>query len=264
MSPKRIPGRLQVWIDAQMAREKKRRRALLRAGRHEAILAFLEKAPFRSWTYRQWGMRALAALGRTDEAIQYAEASRGLNDSPVAIAAACEEILLASGRVEEAYRHYALEATRGTSYLATYRALARKYPQKGPVELLGDLVATTPGDEGKWFATAKEVGLLDEAIRLANCTPGDPRTLTRAARDFADERPEFAVEAGLTALRWLVEGYGYEITGADVWAAYASTMKVAEKAGHSGEVRDRIRTLVAGETFGERFVTRILSRELGL
>ena len=45
-----------------------------------------------------------------------------------------------------------------------------------------------------------------------------PKTLTRAARDFADERPEFAVEAGLAALRWLVEGYGYEITGADVWA----------------------------------------------
>jgi len=29
-------------------------------------------------------------------------------------------------------------------------------------------------------------------------------------------------------------------------------------------VRDRIRTLVAGETFGERFVTRILGRELSL
>jgi hypothetical protein len=41
-------------------------------------------------------------------------------------------------------------------------------------------------------------------------------------------------------------------------------MKAAENAGRSGEVRDRTRTLVAGETFGERFVTRILGRELGL
>jgi len=183
---------------------------------------------------------------------------------PHAFAAACEEILLASGRVEEAYRGYALEATRGTSYLATYRALARKYPQKGPEELLGDLVATTPGDDGKWFATAKEVGLFDEAIRLANRAPCDPKTLTRAARDFADGRPEFAVEAGLAALRWLVEGYGYEITGADVWAAYTNTMKAAERAGRAGEVRDQIRTLVASETYGERFVTRILGREFGL
>jgi hypothetical protein len=68
----------------------------------------------------------------------------------------------------------------------------------------------------------------------------------------------------VAGLRWLVEGYGYEITGADVWTAYANTMKAAEKAGRVAEVRDRIRTLVAGETYGERFVTRILGRELGL
>ena len=238
--------------------------ALFRAGRHAEILVLLEKDPLSWWPYRQWGVRALAALGRPDEAIAYAEASRGINDSPVAISAACEEILIASGRVEEAYRRYALTATRGTSYLATYRALARKYPGKTPEELLADLVATTPGDEGKWFATAKEVGLFDEAIRLANEAPCDPKTLTRAARDFADARPEFAVEVGLAALRWLAEGYGYEITGADVWAAYTNTMKAAEKAGRAEEARERIRTLVGSETYGERFVTRILGRELGL
>ena len=238
--------------------------ALFRAGRHEEILALLEKDRLPFWPYREWGVRALAALGRADEAIRYAEASRGRNDDPVAIAAACEAILLASGRAEEAYRRYALQATRGTSYLATYRALARKYPGKRPEELLRDLVATTPGDEGKWFATAKEVGLFDEAIRLANETPCDPKTLTRAARDFAAVRPEFAVEAGLAALRWLVEGYGYEITSADVWAAYTETMKAAEQAGRAGDARDRIRTLVASETYGERFVTRTLGRALGL
>jgi len=41
-------------------------------------------------------------------------------------------------------------------------------------------------------------------------------------------------------------------------------MKAAEKAGQAGEARERIRMLVAGETFGERFVTRILGREVGL
>jgi hypothetical protein len=238
--------------------------ALFRAGRHAKILTLLEKDRPPFWPYREWGVRALAALGRPDDAIAYAEASRGINTSPIAVAAACEEVLLAAGRVDEAYRRYALEATRGTSYLATYRALARKYPHKGPEGLLGDLVATTPGDEGKWFATAKEVGLFDEAIRLANWAPCDPKTLTRAARDFADRHPVFAVEAGLAALRWLVEGYGYEVTGADVWSAYANTMTAAEKAARTGEVRDRVRTLVASETYGERFVTRILGRELSL
>ena len=89
--------------------------ALFRAGRHEEILALLEKDRLPFWPYREWGVRALAALGRADEAIRYAEASRGRNDDPVAIAAACEAILLASGRAEEAYRRYALQATRGTS-----------------------------------------------------------------------------------------------------------------------------------------------------
>jgi hypothetical protein len=56
---------------------------------------------------------------------------------------------------EASYGRYALEATRGTSYLATHRALVRKYPQKRPEELLGDLVATTPGDEGNRFAAAR-------------------------------------------------------------------------------------------------------------
>jgi hypothetical protein len=66
---------------------------------------------------------------------------------------------LAAGRVEEASRGYALQATRDTSSLATYRALARKYPHRDSGALLGDPVATTPGDEGKWFAKAKELGI---------------------------------------------------------------------------------------------------------
>ena len=110
---------------------------------------------------------------------------------------------------------------------------------------------TTPGEEGKWFAAAKDAGLYDEAIALASRTPCDPRTLTRAARDHAEKNPAFAVGAGLLALHWLTEGYGYEITGADVWAAYGETMKAAEQQGSAAETRERIRTMVAGETFGE-------------
>ena len=34
---------------------------------------------------------------------------------------------------------------------------------------------------------------------LANRTPCDPKTLTRAARDFAEKNPAFAVGAGLAA-----------------------------------------------------------------
>jgi hypothetical protein len=141
--------------------------ALLRAGRHAEVLALVQKAPFVWWPYRQWGVRALVALGQHDEAVRYAEASRGRNDDPLAIARACEEILLSMDRSDEAYERYAIPANWGTTYLATYRAIARKYPHRPPAQILDHLVASTPGEEGKWFVAAREAGLYDEAIALA-------------------------------------------------------------------------------------------------
>jgi len=238
--------------------------SLLAAGRNEELLNLLEKAPHVWWPYRKYGVRALVALGRKAEALRYAEASRGLNDSPGPIARACEGILLSSGLADEAYQRYAIEATRRSTYLATFRAIAKKYPHLPPERILLDLAESTPGEEGKWFAAAKDANLFDLAVEFANRSPGDSRTLTRAARDFAEENPEFAIEAGTAALRWLVEGYGYEITNIDVRNAYDETMKAAGAAGRRQEVLDRIRALVQKETFGERFVTKVLGKELAL
>lgn len=220
--------------------------ALFHARRHEELLALLDKAPTSLWHYREWGVRALAAMGRKAEAIRYAEASRGLNDNPIAMARACEEILFSSGLAEEAYTRYAIAANQGTTFLATFRAIAKKYPTQAPAQILDDLVASTPGQEGKWFAAAKDAGLYDEAIALAQRTPCDPRTLTRAARDFAAKEPRFAVEAGFAALRWIAAGYGYEIRGADVLAACSSTLDAAKNGGWVDETEARIRALVAG------------------
>jgi len=179
------------------------------------------------------------------------------------IARVCEEVLLSAGLVDEAYRFYGLEAGRTGTYLAWFRAVVRKYPNKKPEDVLGDLVNHTPGDEGKWFAAAKDAKLYDQAIALANSSPCSPQTLSRAARDFADKNPAFAVEAGMTALRWLTAGYGYEITGLDVMNAYVQTMKAAENLGRRDEVLRRIRDLVASDTSPGRFVAGLLGRELG-
>jgi hypothetical protein len=238
--------------------------ALLAAERYEDILELVELAPYKMWHYRQYGVKALAGMGKKAEAIRYAEEGRHLNDSPIAIARVCEEILLSWGLVEEAYRRYGLVASRSGTYLAWFRTVAKQYPHKKPVEILEDLVEHTPGEEGKWFAAAKDAKLFDEAIALANQTPCSPQTLTRAARDFAETNPAFAVEAGMAALRWLVEGCGYEITGLDVLNAYSFTMKAAENAGRAPETHERIRGLVVKEAFGERFVTKVLGRQLGL
>ena len=232
--------------------------SLLAAGRNEEILALLDLAPYKYWSFRKWGVRALSAMGRKSEALRYAEDSRGLNDSPAAIAETCEEILLSCGMADEAYRRYAIEANRRTTYLATFRALAAKYPHKAAADLLRDLVAASPGEEGKWFAAAKSAGLYREAIELATSSPCDPGTLSRAARDLAATEPRFAVEAGLAALRWLAEGYGYEITNLDVRDAYRHTMQAATNAGCAEQALERIRALVAAEKRGDRFVGRAL------
>ena len=236
--------------------------ALFAARRHDDLLDVLESETF--WPYKRWAVKALAAQGKGAEAIRLAEGSRSPWASDHDIDQLCEEILLSSGLVDEAYRRYGLRANQAGTYLAWFRAVAKKYPHKEPAEILADLVASTPGEEGKWFAAAKSAGLFDAAIGLATRTPCSPQTLTRAARDFAEKRPAFAIEAGMAALHWLVEGYGYEITGLDVHAAYSHTMKAAENAGCAEQTRARVRNLVSVETFGERFVTKILGRQLGL
>jgi hypothetical protein len=185
--------------------------ALLKAGRNAEVMELLENASHRFWNDRKWGVKALLAMGEKAEALRFAEDSRGLNEPSLMISEACEEILLASGLAEEAYSRYAIEANQKSTYLATFRGITKKYLHKKPADILKDLVASTPGSEGKWFAAAKSSGLYDEAIELANRTPCDPRTLTRAARDMAETEPRFAVEAGVAALRWLVEGHGYEL-----------------------------------------------------
>nr|MBS0021312.1 hypothetical protein [Gammaproteobacteria bacterium] len=79
---------------------------------------------------------------------------------------------------------------------------------KDKVVILADLIAITPGEEGKWFATAKDLKLHDLALGLANKSPCDPKTLTRAARNHLDTQPPFALGAPMVALRWLSEGRG--------------------------------------------------------
>ncbi len=157
--------------------------SMIKAGQFEELLALLDLAPYRFWHNHRWGVKALVALGRGAEAIRYAEACRGLNAPDDQISGVCEDILLRAGLSDEAYRKYALAANQGTTHLATHRALVKKYPGKAPVDILRDLIASTPGAEGKWFAAAKDAGCFDLAIDLVNRSYTDPRTLVRSARE---------------------------------------------------------------------------------
>jgi len=237
--------------------------SLYAAGRNEQLLALLERAPFKWWHDRQWGVKALVAMGKKAEAVHYAEQSRGLNDPGWQIAESCEAVLLSSGMADEAYRRYAIEANQGTTNLATFRAIAKKYPHILPEQILRDLVVSTPGAEGKWFAAAKDAGLFNVAIELIRNSPTDPRTLARAARDFAGDQPDFAFAAGLASLRWISLGHGYDITGLDVLDAYSAVMLASTKAGLDAQkVKAQIIELLSSAPTGQQFLKTVLAHHL--
>ena len=238
--------------------------SLYAAGRHEELLAMLEKSYFSGWWYRQWGVHALLAMDRKADALRYAEDSKKFINTPIsAVAKVCEDILLASGLHEEAYKRYALDANQGTTHLATFRRLVKKYPHKPAIDILRNLVASEPGSEGKWFAAAKDAGLFDVAIELANKSPTDPRTLSRASRNFAEKRADFAVSAGMAALYWMARGYGYNITAGDVLEVYSSVLKAASAADVSeAQIKAQLRDVINEEDAGNNIVLATLRDRL--
>ncbi len=136
---------------------------------------------------------------------------------------------------------------------------------KDQSQILADLIATTPGEEGKWFATAKEIGLFDLALELANRSPCDPKTLTRAARDYLNAEPDFALGSAMVALRWLSEGWGYEVTSADVVEAYDRAMAAATRLNKIDDIFNQVRQLVASnESASMQFVRRALRGRMGV
>lgn len=237
--------------------------ALLAAGRHEQLLALLDKCPYPSWTYRQWGVKALVAMGRKTDALHYAESTHGRNDPSPQIAETCEAILLSSGLADEAYLRYARVANPAGTYLATFRAICRKYPHKPPEDVLNDLVASTPGEEGKWFAAAKDAKLYGLAAKLAQRSPVDHRTLIRSAQEFAMTEPQFALNSGLLAIYWICAGRAYEATVGEVQRAYDLTLQAADTAQGTASTLERIQQIL--NSFPqERFVRGALAKASGL
>ena len=221
--------------------------SLLAAGRHQELLEALALQRFPFWHDREFGMQALLSEGRTDEALAYAEASRGLNQPDAAIDAACERVLLDIGRVDEAYEEYALTANGSSTGLATFRAIVKKYPGRDQRSILSDL-ATATGDPGRWFAGAKDAGFLDLALEFANEGRTDPRTLSRASRDLLQKDPRFCLEVGRLAIRRILEGFGYELTGADVIDAYSHLMAAALTLGILSETRAEVLALATTQS----------------
>lgn len=236
--------------------------ALLKAERYEEILELLALKERNIWDYQQFGVKALVKMGKFSEAVQYAEKCGRGNIDRSLLASACEEVLLQAGRREEAYRNYAIDANHHASYLSTFRAIAKKYPEIERKHILQDLINAFPGEEGKWFATAKELGEFDLALELARKSPCDPLTLSRAVKEHSESHPQFALNAGVLALHWFLEGYGYEVSGLDVLAAFKDTMKVAQALGVESQVKEKLTEVVEHRWAKKDPIAELIGRQL--
>jgi len=106
------------------------------------------------------------------------------------------------------------------------------------------LIASTPGEEGKWFATAKSLAYFELAATLADESPVNIETLNRAARDFVEKNPAFALDVALASLKWLAAGQFYEITGLDVYNSVRYALDASERVGCREKSIQRIESLV--------------------
>ena len=234
--------------------------ALFKAGRHDELLELLAMDPRPIWQYLVWGARVLAQRGQVDDAIAYVRERAGSTTSLETIARFAEAELLKAGRRAEAFDQFALLTNQANSHLSTFRALAKKYPELAPDKLLEHLIASTPGEPGKWFATAKTLKMFDRATQLAWASPCDPKTLTRAARDNLVKQPAFAMQCALAALHWMSMGHGYELTGFDAHEAHRLAIQAAASAEQSAQAQAAIEQVLAAD----RPMSAWLRRALGI
>jgi len=232
--------------------------ALFAAGRHDELVALIGGDPRPMWHDLLWVGRCKVARGEIDAAIEFMTKAVNAWTPMAGLARFAEGVLLQAGRRTEAYEKYALDANRATTYLATFRLIAGKYPEIDADRLLTDLIATMPGEEGKWFATAKTLKRFDLAARLAWKSPCDPKTLIRAARDNVGKNPSFAAEVALAALHWICQGRGYELTSLDVQMAYQLASEAGHALGQSERVALRIQTMLRPTTREVRWVREML------
>ncbi len=146
--------------------------------------------------------------------------------------------------------------------MATFRQIAKKYPEIDPQRILTDL-ADASGDPGRWFADAKDAGYLDLALRFATSGRTDPKTLSRASRDFLESDSVFALRVGRLAVERILAGYGYEITALDLAVAVDHFLAAAEKLGVASDAHIDPGRMLAAQPEAPSHFRAAIARKIG-
>ena len=92
-----------------------------------------------------------------------------------ALSAVAEQLLLDAGRIEEPYARYGIQATAANTNIATYRAIAKRFPGIEPNWILGDLIASTPGEKGKWVRYGQDAETVRTGARACAARTRGPK-----------------------------------------------------------------------------------------
>lgn len=234
---------------------------LLEAGRHEELLALVDSARTRLWFHEKFAAEALVRQGREADALARAAALLEGESMPWgyrAIAGFCETLLIRQGKEDEAYACYGLPLTSGTTWLAMWRDLVKRYPDRDPRAILEDLMALH-GRKGKWFAAAKTAGYLDIALACAADHEAAPATLIRAARDYTQKDPAFAANVALHGIAHLLAGRGFEASPRDIDDAVTHLMAATRQIDCTSWALDQLSRL-ADDPSAEDLMVRRLRR----
>jgi hypothetical protein len=234
---------------------------LLEAGRYDDLLDLLAVKKTRLWFDEKFGAEAMLRQGRVDEALARAEALLEGDRQPWGhrdIARFCENILVRQGKAEEAYRRFGLPSAAGNTWLAMWRDLVKRYPERDGRTVLVHLIALH-GRKGKWFAAAKTAGYLDIALDCAADFEAAPATLIRAARDFVEKEPAFAAQVALHAITHLLADRGFETSPLDIDEAVSHLMAASRRIDRSAWALEELHRLPQRKNQNDLLTQRLRS-----
>lgn len=217
---------------------------LFETGRYDEIIEMLKNKERLQFDYRKFEVMIAAARGNIEGALEVLDGYLyNQYTSPYAVARLGEELLIQNGRIEEAYRRYAFKTSYHATGLAMLSAMCKKYPKISPQRVLNDLIDADPGNERRYFAAARKIGMIELAIEIAEKYDVEPKTLTTASKDYAERDPDLALRFGLLALQRYADGFGYEPHYDDVQRCHDSVCAAAARAGKRDMVAEKLRIL---------------------
>ncbi len=233
---------------------------LFDAGRYDEIEALFQTSDKLMSFYGEYLIKVMAARGNTEKALSMID--QKLNDPYISRRKTVnlgEEILLKEGRVEEAYKKYGLMIPFEATGLATLSAIRKKYSTISPQRILSDLLDADPGNERRYFAAARKIGMVELAIELAEKFDVEPKTITTACKDYLEKDSELSLKFGMLALQKYTDGFGYEPEFGDIQKCHDLVCMAAERAGKKDETARNIEEMVRNDKSVRKLVTSVVN-----